>query len=134
MEIDNDSGEREKVGLAGTGMGAMCFHAGCGWNAISTGSRNRWDHGGDGAVDPLGAATVANASVSIKNQGTNETRIAKTGADGVYSMPLLPPGNYQVTVEAAGFAKAVTGVVSLSVSQTVPDRCKPEFGPIGTSH
>jgi hypothetical protein len=68
-------------------------------------------------LDPSGAA-VANASVNIKNQGTNETRIAKTGADGGYSMPLLPPGNYQVSVEVSGFAKAITGVVSLSVNQT----------------
>jgi hypothetical protein len=32
-------------------------------------------------LDPSGA-TVGNASVSVKNQGTNGTRIAKTGADG----------------------------------------------------
>jgi hypothetical protein len=69
-------------------------------------------------LDPSGA-TIANASVSVKNQGTNETRIATTGAGGDYSVPLLPPGNYQVTVQASSFAKAVTGVVSLSVNQTV---------------
>ena len=69
-------------------------------------------------LDPSGA-TVPNASVNIINKGTNEMRVAKTGANGDYSMPLLPPGSYQVSVEVPGFAKAETSVVSLSVNQTV---------------
>ncbi len=68
-------------------------------------------------LDSSGAA-IANASVNIKNRGTNEIRTVQTGASGQYSMPLLPPGVYEVSVDAAGFSKAVTGDVSLLVNQT----------------
>jgi hypothetical protein len=42
-----------------------------------------------------------------------------TNDDGDFSVPLLPPGVYEVTAEKAGFRRSVYGNVSLNVDQTV---------------
>lgn len=70
------------------------------------------------ALDPSGASIVK-ASVTVRNLGTNETRAATTGVDGQYSVPLLPPGTYEVTVTAPGFSKSETQNITLLVDQTV---------------
>jgi hypothetical protein len=70
-----------------------------------------------GAVrDPSGAA-VAAATVTARNLATNLTRTATTDADGMYQILSLPPGNYEVTAEAAGFSKGRIGSVTLTVGQ-----------------
>ena len=69
-------------------------------------------------VDPSGAA-IAHASIAIENQGTNDVRNASSGTDGQYSVPLLPPGTYAVTITAPGFIKSVSNGVTLLVDQTV---------------
>jgi hypothetical protein len=43
------------------------------------------------------------------------TRSQVTQEDGSYTIPLLPPGNYQLTAEKAGFQKSVLGPISLTV-------------------
>jgi hypothetical protein len=46
-------------------------------------------------TDPQGAA-VSGAEVTAKNEGTGATRAATTNASGVYVVPDLSPGNYEV--------------------------------------
>lgn len=41
-------------------------------------------------TDPSGRL-VANVDVRVTNQATGEVRTVKTGADGAYTVPLLPP-------------------------------------------
>ena len=55
-------------------------------------------------TDPSGAS-VPNAKVVLRNQGTGLTREATTNASGVYSIPTVPPGYYTITVEVSGFKK-----------------------------
>jgi hypothetical protein len=55
----------------------------------------------------------------VRNQGTNATRVALTNDDGDFSVPLLPPGVYEVSAEKAGFRRSVYGNVNLNVDQTV---------------
>jgi Carboxypeptidase regulatory-like domain/TonB dependent receptor len=70
-----------------------------------------------GAVrDPSGAA-VAGATVTARNLATNLTRTATTDADGMYQILSLPPGNYEVTAEGAGFSKGRIASVTLTVGQ-----------------
>jgi len=70
-----------------------------------------------GAVrDPSGAA-VAGATVTARNLATNLTRSATTDADGMYQILSLPPGNYEVTAEAAGFSKGRIASATLTVGQ-----------------
>ncbi|MDX2149099.1 MAG: carboxypeptidase regulatory-like domain-containing protein [Bryobacteraceae bacterium] len=52
--------------------------------------------------DPSGAA-VANAKVTVKNEGTNFERTTTTNESGFYTVTNIAPGYYTVTVELAGF-------------------------------
>jgi len=63
-------------------------------------------------------AVVANATVTARNPGTNVSRTASTNEDGHYKITNLPPGEYEITVEAANFKKAVLTKVALTVGQT----------------
>ncbi len=55
-------------------------------------------------VDPSGAA-VPGAKVAVTAPATGFTRETVTATDGGYVFPLLPPGTYNLTVEAAGFRR-----------------------------
>lgn len=52
--------------------------------------------------DPSGSV-VPNAKITIRNQGTGLSRTANSNDSGNYSIPTIPPGMYNMTVEAAGF-------------------------------
>ena len=69
-------------------------------------------------TDPSGGA-VANALVTATNKSTNQTREKRTGADGVYELALLPPGDYRVRFTATGFKTAEIDSVTVSLAQTV---------------
>ncbi len=57
-------------------------------------------------TDPTGGV-LQNARIALRNTGTEETRTAITGQNGSYRFSLLPPGEYELTVEAPGFAPLV---------------------------
>ena len=52
--------------------------------------------------DPSGLA-VPNAKVTVKSRATGVTREVVSNQEGLYSIPALPPGSYDLTVEATGF-------------------------------
>jgi hypothetical protein len=54
-------------------------------------------------TDPQGAV-IQNASVTVTNKSTGEVRTANTGSDGIYLVSTLLPGEYEVKIEATGFA------------------------------
>src|SRR5262245_62609517 len=53
-------------------------------------------------TDPNNFA-IKGASVRIRHEGTNIINRTTTSASGDYSVPLLPPGSYEVVIEAIGF-------------------------------
>lgn len=61
---------------------------------------------------------VAGASVTVANPSTGWSKVVQTGGDGVYRVPLLPPGTYKLQVQATGFASAIA-TVPVSVGQIV---------------
>ncbi|MFN0168899.1 MAG: carboxypeptidase regulatory-like domain-containing protein [Bryobacteraceae bacterium] len=67
-------------------------------------------------LDPSGAA-IANARVAIRSEGTNFVRETQTDGTGNYVVPDLAPGSYTVTIEAAGFRRAVYSGLILRVEQ-----------------
>ena len=70
-------------------------------------------------TDPAGAV-VANATVTVTNKSTGLTRAVSTGSDGIYAVPSLPAGTYEVRIEAAGFSTSATSAeVSVGVTTTV---------------
>ena len=56
--------------------------------------------------------------MTVRNVATRIPRTAATNDDGLYQFINLPPGDYEVLVEAKGFA-GVTGKVTLTVGQRV---------------
>ena len=71
-----------------------------------------------GTVTDAKGGAVSRAKVTVRNSGTNATREVSTNANGEYSVPLLPPGVYEVSVEQTGFRRAVVSEVKLEVDQT----------------
>ncbi|HYO63642.1 MAG TPA: TonB-dependent receptor [Pyrinomonadaceae bacterium] len=65
-------------------------------------------------VDQNGAA-VPNATVTARNAGTGAERTAQSNEDGDYSIRELPPGRYDITVEAPNFSKALARELELNV-------------------
>jgi hypothetical protein len=61
-----------------------------------------------GTVSDATGAVIPNASITLVNLGTNETRTAQSNATGDYSFTLLPVGHYSITVKANGFQASVT--------------------------
>jgi hypothetical protein len=68
-----------------------------------------------GEVIDTSGASMPNAQVSIKNVGTAQLRNSVTDAAGLYSVPNLLPGSYEVTVSAPGFSTAVRTGITLTV-------------------
>jgi hypothetical protein len=60
-------------------------------------------------TDPAGAV-IGSANVTAINIATNEGRTVKTTDTGDFVVSLLPPGQYNLTVEAPGFKKAATSL------------------------
>ncbi len=54
---------------------------------------------------------------SIASSNTGTTRTVTTNESGVYRFPLLPLGNYRITVEAANFKKRVQEGITLATGQ-----------------
>ena len=70
-----------------------------------------------GTVKDSTGAVVANASVTARNPRTNFSRSVTSNDEGFYRIVNLPPGDYEVTVEAANFKKAVLTKVTVTVGQ-----------------
>jgi hypothetical protein len=75
--------------------------------------------------DPSGAV-VPGAAIAIKNIATGAQRATESGSDGVFVVPNLQPGIYEVSVTRSGFSVAkkqvavtVGGIASADFSLTV---------------
>ena len=78
-------------------------------------------------VDPNGAV-VSGATVTAKNSSTGISRTVTANDSGEYSIIGLPPGDYEITVEAATFKKTVISPVKLTVGQSASLEAKLELG------
>ena len=70
-----------------------------------------------GTVTDSTGAVVPNATVTARNPAKNITRNATTNDQGLYRIVAVPPGDYEVTVEAPSFKKAVLTKVTVTVGQ-----------------
>src|SRR5665213_2901680 len=68
-------------------------------------------------ANPAGAA-VPNAPVTITEKATDTKRTATTSAAGLYTVPELPPGDYEVRVAAPGFQTFVRSAQVVAGSTT----------------
>jgi hypothetical protein len=65
--------------------------------------------------DPNGGA-LAGAKVTVSDPTKNLSLETQTNTDGTFSFPVLQPGSYTVSVEAAGFKKAVQSGIVINAS------------------
>jgi len=77
-----------------------------------------------GTVRDSSGAVIPGAKVTLTNVHTGLLESRTTGADGGYSVPLLPVGVYRLQVEAAGFQGYVQSGIALAVND------KPTLDPI----
>jgi carboxypeptidase family protein/TonB-dependent receptor-like protein len=89
-------------------------------NAQTTGSIS-------GEVRDEKQAVITNATVTVRNVMTNQTRTAQTDGEGRYRFTGMDVGDYEVTVEATGFSKYVQTGITLVLNQpaTVEITLKP---------
>jgi hypothetical protein len=69
-------------------------------------------------TDPMGAV-IPNATVWATNTRADKNYQTKTDENGKYSFPSLPPGSYDVTFDAMGFARAVISEVLVRSHQII---------------
>src|SRR5712692_8515152 len=72
-----------------------------------------------GTVTDATGAVVPNVTVTLTNAGTNQTRTATTGTDGIYRFNLLEPGVYRTRFSVTGFKTAEVGSIMLRVEDTL---------------
>ncbi len=66
-----------------------------------------------GTVTDASGAVVPNATVTLTNLGTNQTRVAQSSGSGDYTFTLLPVGHYSVSVKATGFEASINKDLSV---------------------
>lgn len=71
----------------------------------------------EGIVTDANNAVVPNAKVAVRNADTGLMRETATDSSGIYRLPALPPGTYQLTVGATGFAENKFTGILLTVGQ-----------------
>jgi outer membrane receptor protein involved in Fe transport len=73
-----------------------------------------------GRVTDQNGAAVSGAQVTVTDTERGFQRTFQTNEEGVYNAPQLPVGTYTVSVEGAGFKKAVQEEIKLSVNDRRP--------------
>ncbi len=58
-----------------------------------------------GSVKDASSAALTGAKVTVSDPARSVTQVAATNSDGVFVFPNLPPGNYTVIAEKAGFKR-----------------------------
>ena len=81
-----------------------------------------------GTVTDPQDAVVPGATVVVRSSATNITRTVTTNDEGRYQIFALPPGEYDLSAEAATFKKTVISPVRLTVGQSAEIQIKLEVG------
>ena len=84
-----------------------------------------------GTIQDATSAVIPGAKVALTNAATNVKRAGESSNLGLYYLPSLPPGNYTLSVEAAGFRKW-NGTLVLQVGETAIIDPKLEVGSVDT--
>jgi hypothetical protein len=71
----------------------------------------------NGTVQDSSGRVIIGAAITLRNTGTNRTYNASTNTSGLYVVPNLPPGQYEMSVSYSGFA-VYRSTLELNVGQT----------------
>ena len=83
-----------------------------------------------GHVSDSQQAAVRGATIRVINQATGVERKTTTNPDGLYSVPFVRPGVYQVFVQAVGFSTAASPDLTLDVGQALLYNVQLKVGPV----
>jgi hypothetical protein len=86
-----------------------------------------------GLITDTSGAVMPGATVTLTNTGTGLTRVVVTDANGEYTAPSLPTGNYAVKAELTGFKTVTRPDIPLGVDQRVRIDVKLEIGAVEES-
>ncbi|MCU1310744.1 MAG: hypothetical protein JWO20_1869 [Candidatus Angelobacter sp.] len=82
----------------------------------------------DGTIQDQTGAVVPNAKISALNIKTHAEENATSNSQGIFTIPTLTPGIYNVTIEAAGFQQQVVKNLELTVGAIVAQTYKLKVG------
>ncbi len=83
-----------------------------------------------GTVKDSSGAVVANVEVTATSEATGAQRTVKTGAAGIYRIPLLPPGSYRIEAKGSGFKVSSRPGIQIAVTETATLDIQLEVGSI----
>ena len=81
-----------------------------------------------GTVVDSSGAVIPNAQITVRNQGTNYNKTLQTDGAGRFQVPLLPPGDYTVQVNAPGFRADEQHDINVEVNEGHPVNFKLNAG------
>ena len=84
----------------------------------------------NGAVTDASGAVLPGVTVEAISDATGATRSAVTGSDGLYTIPLMPPGSYTVKASLQGFRSSQRDGVRVAVTETARVAFQLEVGQI----
>jgi hypothetical protein len=82
----------------------------------------------NGSITDATGGVLPGVTVEATNTATGVTRSAISGADGLYTIPLLPPGNYNVKASLQGFRSQQRDGVRVTVTETARVTFQLEIG------
>jgi hypothetical protein len=69
-----------------------------------------------GQITDAAGAVVPNSEVTLTNKNTGESRQAQSDADGYYTLTLIQPGTYDLSVKVQGFKEHLSTGLEVSVN------------------
>ena len=71
-----------------------------------------------GTIKDQNGAVIVGAEVTVVSKATGDEQKVITDREGSYSVPLLPPGTYQLRVAARGFNTKIFDTVQVAITET----------------
>ncbi|HYL37464.1 MAG TPA: carboxypeptidase-like regulatory domain-containing protein [Bryobacteraceae bacterium] len=96
MSTHNTQRLRTRLKKSFLWLGLFCLAAGSVWAQVATGTIT-------GTVTDPSGAVIPNATLTITNPATAASRTVTSNAQGLFSVPALVAGTYQVKTEVSGF-------------------------------
>jgi hypothetical protein len=86
-----------------------------------------------GTVTDPSEAAVANASVTLTNEGTKAVAVQRSGAGGEFVFAFVPPGAYTLRIETPGFKTLAAAGINLSAGQQARLTYRLDLGQVSES-